>query len=98
MANFLFPIAFFVAILTSLASSQSSNVFSDLSRCQGAIGDCSGDTGIHHYDNNTAPCDSPLFCYGSMLQAIQMTHLYNDSKKFVDMCVLPQQTRRGKPC
>ncbi len=33
----------------------------------------------------TAPCDSPLYCQGEILKAIQLAHPFSDSKTFVDM-------------
>ncbi|XP_059608546.1 trehalase isoform X2 [Phlebotomus argentipes] len=30
-------------------------------------------------------CDSEIYCHGPLLDTIQMAHLYNDSKTFVDM-------------
>ena len=35
----------------------------------------------------TAPCDSPLYCQGGILKAIQLAQPFSDSKTFVDMCV-----------
>ncbi|KAL7921012.1 glycoside hydrolase family 37 protein [Trichoderma austrokoningii] len=32
-----------------------------------------------------APCDSPIYCHGDILQAIQLAHPFADSKTFVDM-------------
>lgn len=32
-----------------------------------------------------APCDSPLYCQGDVLKAIQLAHPFSDSKTFVDM-------------
>lgn len=31
------------------------------------------------------PCDSKIYCYGDLLKTVQMAHLHNDSKYFVDM-------------
>lgn len=33
----------------------------------------------------TAPCDSPLYCQGDILKAIELAHPFVDSKTFVDM-------------
>jgi alpha,alpha-trehalase len=33
----------------------------------------------------TAPCDSPLYCHGEILKAIQLARPFVDSKTFVDM-------------
>ncbi|AEO70020.1 9fd4d0db-228e-4fe1-8548-bea1feac3ea8 [Thermothielavioides terrestris] len=33
----------------------------------------------------TAPCDSPLYCHGEILKAIELAHPFTDSKTFVDM-------------
>ncbi|KAK3335362.1 glycoside hydrolase family 37 protein [Cercophora scortea] len=33
----------------------------------------------------TAPCDSPLYCQGDILKAIELAHPFSDSKTFVDM-------------
>ncbi|KAL1883874.1 hypothetical protein VTK73DRAFT_7662 [Phialemonium thermophilum] len=32
-----------------------------------------------------APCDSPLYCHGEILKAIELAHPFVDSKTFVDM-------------
>ena len=32
-----------------------------------------------------APCDSPIYCYGEMLQQIELAHPFPDSKTFVDL-------------
>ncbi len=34
-----------------------------------------------------APCDSPLYCQGDILKAIQLAQPFSDSKTFVDMYV-----------
>ncbi|KAF2349624.1 Glycoside hydrolase family 37 [Trinorchestia longiramus] len=31
------------------------------------------------------PCDSDIYCYGDLLKTVQLSHIYNDSKYFVDM-------------
>lgn len=33
----------------------------------------------------TAPCDSPLYCQGEILRAIQLAAPFDDSKTFVDL-------------
>jgi len=33
----------------------------------------------------TAPCDSPLYCQGDILKAIELAQPFTDSKTFVDM-------------
>lgn len=33
----------------------------------------------------TAPCDSPLYCQGEILKAIELAQPFTDSKTFVDM-------------
>lgn len=33
----------------------------------------------------TAPCDSPLYCQGEILKAIELARPFADSKTFVDM-------------
>lgn len=35
----------------------------------------------------TAPCDSPIYCHGELLKAIQLAAPYSDSKTFVDLYV-----------
>ncbi|CAN8099092.1 unnamed protein product [Discula destructiva] len=47
--------------------------------------DGQGFEGIYRNGSDLAPCDSPLFCYGDMLQAIQLARPFADSKTFVDM-------------
>jgi len=32
-----------------------------------------------------APCDSPLYCQGDILKAIELARPFSDSKTFVDM-------------
>jgi len=41
------------------------------------------------YENGsvTAPCDSPLYCQGEILRAIQLAAPFDDSKTFVDLYV-----------
>ncbi|KAK0653475.1 Trehalase [Lasiodiplodia hormozganensis] len=33
----------------------------------------------------TAPCDSPIYCHGELLKAVQLAAPYSDSKTFVDL-------------
>jgi alpha,alpha-trehalase len=33
----------------------------------------------------TAPCDSPIYCHGELLKAIELARPFADSKTFVDM-------------
>ena len=32
-----------------------------------------------------APCDSPIYCHGAILEAIELARPFSDSKTFVDM-------------
>lgn len=41
--------------------------------------------GIYHQGNDTAPCSSPLYCYGPVLGEIQLAKPFVDSKTYVDM-------------
>ena len=37
-------------------------------------------------DNSDGPvCDSGIFCYGKLLEVVQMAKIFPDSKTFVDM-------------
>ncbi|EKG20667.1 Glycoside hydrolase family 37 [Macrophomina phaseolina MS6] len=36
----------------------------------------------------TAPCDSPVYCHGDLLKAIQLAEPFSDSKTFVDLPTL----------
>lgn len=47
-----------------------------------------GASGLYRNGSIIAPCDSPLFCYGQILHAIQMARPFADSKTFVDMYVM----------
>lgn len=40
---------------------------------------------LYHDGNTTAPCDSPLYCHGQILQQVQLARPFADSKTFVDM-------------
>ncbi|KAH7128324.1 trehalase precursor [Dendryphion nanum] len=40
---------------------------------------------IYTQGNVTAPCDSPIYCYGELLREIQLAQPFVDSKTFVDM-------------
>lgn len=33
----------------------------------------------------TAPCDSPIYCYGDLLRQIELARPFADSKTFVDL-------------
>jgi alpha,alpha-trehalase len=33
----------------------------------------------------TAPCDSPIYCYGDLLREIELARPFEDSKTFVDL-------------
>ena len=33
----------------------------------------------------SAPCDSPIYCHGDILQEIELARPFADSKHFVDM-------------
>ncbi|OJD29899.1 glycoside hydrolase family 37 protein [Diplodia corticola] len=35
--------------------------------------------------NVTAPCDSPIYCHGDLLKAVQLAAPFSDSKTFVDL-------------
>lgn len=39
------------------------------------------------YENGSviAPCDSPIYCHGEILEQIQLASPFTDSKTFVDM-------------
>lgn len=41
--------------------------------------------GIFQNGSEVAPCDSPIYCYGKLLEAIELAHPFHDSKTFVDM-------------
>ncbi|XP_042889789.1 trehalase-like isoform X2 [Penaeus japonicus] len=41
--------------------------------------------GVSSFRQLPPPCDSEIYCHGSLLHTIQMAHLFNDSKEFVDM-------------
>lgn len=42
-------------------------------------------SGIYYDGENVAPCSSVLYCYGDILDAVQMAKPFADSKTFVDM-------------
>lgn len=44
-----------------------------------------GVRGIYRNGNDSAPCDSSLYCYGQILEEIQLARPFADSKTFVDM-------------
>ena len=35
-----------------------------------------------------APCDSPLYCQGEILQAIELTRPFSDSKTYMDLSII----------
>lgn len=39
------------------------------------------------YVNGTvvAPCDSPIYCHGEILEQVELARPFSDSKTFVDM-------------
>lgn len=41
-------------------------------------------TAIYVNGLETTPCDSPIYCQGEILKAIQLAKPYDDSKTFVD--------------
>ncbi|KAK1752524.1 glycoside hydrolase [Echria macrotheca] len=45
----------------------------------------SGATALYINGSVTAPCDSPLYCQGEILKAIELARPFSDSKTFVDM-------------
>lgn len=44
-----------------------------------------GVVGIYRSGTDSAPCDSSLYCYGQILEEIQLARPFVDSKTFVDM-------------
>lgn len=67
------------------------NIVTRLAHALVLLSSCHVVHGIFHDGNISAPCDSPLFCYGQVLQDIQLARPFSDSKTFVDMYV-PSQT------
>ncbi|KAK3329058.1 glycoside hydrolase family 37 protein [Apodospora peruviana] len=45
-------------------------------------------TALYINGSVTAPCDSPLYCQGGILKAIELARPFSDSKTFVDMPTL----------
>lgn len=45
----------------------------------------------------TAPCDSPLYCQGEIIKAIELARPFADSKTFVDMQVTPARSHGMGP-
>lgn len=45
----------------------------------------SGATALYINGSVIAPCDSPLYCQGDVLKAIELARPFSDSKTFVDM-------------
>lgn len=39
----------------------------------------------HHAKAKVLDCDNPVYCQGQLLDVVQRSNVYNDSKKFVDM-------------
>lgn len=44
-------------------------------------------TALYVNGSVTTPCDSPLYCQGDILKAIELAQPFSDSKTFVDMWV-----------
>jgi len=42
-------------------------------------------TALYTNGSVIAPCDSPLYCQGDILKAIELARPFSDSKTFVDM-------------
>jgi len=42
-------------------------------------------TALYINGSVTAPCDSPIYCHGELLKAIELARPFSDSKTFVDM-------------
>jgi alpha,alpha-trehalase len=41
--------------------------------------------GLYQNGSVTAPCDSPIYCYGDLLREIELARPFADSKTFVDL-------------
>lgn len=41
--------------------------------------------GLYTNGSVIAPCDSPIYCYGDLLQEIELAQPFTDSKTFVDL-------------
>lgn len=44
-----------------------------------------GVAGVFVNGSVVAPCDSPIYCHGEILQEIELARPFADSKTFVDM-------------
>jgi alpha,alpha-trehalase len=44
-----------------------------------------GALGLYVNGSVTAPCDSPLYCHGEILEQIELAQPFSDSKTFVDL-------------
>jgi alpha,alpha-trehalase len=44
--------------------------------------------GLYVNGSVTAPCDSPIYCYGKILHDIELARPFSDSKTFVDLYVI----------
>jgi alpha,alpha-trehalase len=42
-------------------------------------------TGLYINGSVIAPCDSPIYCHGEILEEIELASPFSDSKTFVDM-------------
>lgn len=49
------------------------------------VANSSGLNGIFYHGGDIAPCGSPLYCYGPVLEEIQLAKPFVDSKTYVDM-------------
>ena len=61
---------------------------SQLASAAAALGAlASGATALYINDSTgvIAPCDSPIYCQGDILKAIELARPFMDSKTFVDM-------------
>jgi len=57
-----------------------------LSRTLAVLAGCTSvATALYVNGSVTAPCDSPLYCYGDILQQIELARPFSDSKTFVDL-------------
>lgn len=41
--------------------------------------------GLYQNGSTFAPCDSPLYCQGDILEQIELAQPFSDSKTFVDL-------------
>lgn len=42
-------------------------------------------TALYTNGSVIAPCDSPIYCHGEILEQIELAQPFSDSKTFVDM-------------